>query len=61
MVNYHYFHKNYFDKLARVFAKEMTTMMKFPKAMLMVAALSTFAGGAIAQETGTLKKSRTRA
>ncbi|ABM52465.1 amino acid ABC transporter substrate-binding protein [Burkholderia mallei] len=30
--------------------------MKFPKAMLMVAALSTFAGGAIAQETGTLKK-----
>lgn len=55
VVNNHYFHKNYFAKLARVFAKEMTTM-KFPKAMLMVAVLSTFAGGAIAQETGTLKK-----
>ena len=55
MVNKHYFQKNYFDTLARVFAKQMTTM-KFQKAILMAAALSAFAGGAIAQETGTLNK-----
>lgn len=54
-VNNQYFQKYYFDTLARHFAKE-TNNMKFHKAVLMAAALCAFAGGAHAQERGTLKK-----